>query len=245
MKVLFAVSSESISDAIIKKYQKEYKEILSYKNVYYFNAILKEIQKDKTYDRIVISEDLEPFSNNNYDAIDKFIFEKLDNISDEAQDIDGNETSIILICTDRHTKGSSFLVKLFGIGIYNALLGSERSMEQVCKLINKPRVKKEAKLYYKIDSEDVNYSNKNEKEVSELEIQNILTHFKKLGKKIFDFTPQLLEKTGISQFFQTLITFQQLSVSKIFPLSVFFQFHFQFCNFIINGNNDGVNSRPT
>ncbi len=113
MKVLFAVSSESISEAIVKKYQKDYKEILSYKNVYYFNAILKEIQKDKSYDRIVISEDLESFSNNNYDAIDKFIFEKLDDISDEAQDIDGNETSIILICTDRHTKGSSFLVKLF------------------------------------------------------------------------------------------------------------------------------------
>jgi hypothetical protein len=182
MKVLFAVSSESISEAIIKKYQKEYKEILSYKNVYYFNAILKEIQKDKTYDRIVISEDLEPFSNNNYDAIDKFIFEKLDNISDEAQDIDGNETSIILICTDRHTKGSSFLVKLFSIGIYNALLGSERSIDNVCKLINKPRVKKEAKMNYKIDAEDANYNNKDEKEVSELEIQNILTHFKKLGK---------------------------------------------------------------
>ena len=182
MKVLFAVSSESISDAIVKRYQKEYKEILSYKNVYYFNAILKEIQKDKTYDRIVISEDLEPFANNNYDAIDKFIFEKLDNISDEAQDIDGNETSIILICTDRHTTGSSFLVKLFGIGIYNALLGSDRKIENICKLINKPRVKKEAKMYYKIDAEDVNYSNKSEKEVSELEIQNILTHFKKLGK---------------------------------------------------------------
>ena len=182
MKVLFAVSSESISEAIVKKYQKDYKEILSYKNVYYFNAILKEIQKDKTYDRIVISEDLESFSNNNYDAIDKFIFEKLDDISDEAQDIDGNETSIILICTDRHTKGSSFLVKLFGIGIYNALLGSERSMEQVCKLINKPRVKKEAKMYYKIDADEVNYANKSSEEVSELEIQNILTHFKKLGR---------------------------------------------------------------
>ena len=182
MKVLFAVSSESISDAIIKRYQKDYKEILSYKNVYYFNAILKEIQKDKTYDRIVISEDLEPFANNNYDAIDKFIFEKLDNISDEAQDIDGNETSIIMICTDRHTPGSSFLVKLFGIGIYNALLGSDRKIESICKLINKPRVKKEAKMYYKIDADDVNYNNKNEKEVSELEIQNILTHFKKLGR---------------------------------------------------------------
>ena len=181
MKVLFAVSSESISDAIVKKYQKEYKEILSYKNVYYFNAILKEIQKDKTYDRIVISEDLEPLSNN-YDAIDKFIFEKLDNISDEAQDIDGNETSIILICTDRQTKGNSFLVKLFSIGIYNALLGTEKSIDNVCKLINKPRVKKEAKLYYKIDSDDANYRKEEENEVSELEIQNILTHFKKLGK---------------------------------------------------------------
>ena len=182
MKVLFAVSSESISDAIVKKYQKEYKEIISHKNVYYFNAILKEIQKDKTYDRIVISEDLESFSNNNYDAIDKFIFEKLDNISDEAQDIDGNETSIILICTDRHQKGNSFLVKLFSIGIYNALLGGDRSMEQVCKLINKPRNKKEAKMYYKVDANEVDYDNKTTEEVSELEIQNILTHFKKISR---------------------------------------------------------------
>ena len=182
MKVLFAVSSESISEAIVKKYQKEYKEILSYKNVYYFNAILKEIQKDKSYDRIIISEDLESFSNNNYEAIDKFIFEKLDDISDEAQDIDGNETSIILICGDRHTKGSSFLVKIFGIGIYNALLGTERSIDNVCKLINKTRVKKEAKIYYKIDADDVNYNNRSDNEVSELEIQNILTHFRKLGR---------------------------------------------------------------
>ena len=182
MKVLFAVSSEEISEKIIKRYQKEYKEILSYKNVYYFNAILKEIQKDKTYDRIVISEDLEPFANNNYDTIDKFIFDKLDSISDEAHDNQGKETAIILICTERRTKGSSILLKLFGIGIYNALLGNDRSMEQVCKLINRPRGKKEAKQYYQIDTEDVNYRAENENEVSELEIQNILTHFKKLGR---------------------------------------------------------------
>ena len=182
MKVLFAVSSESISEAIIKRYQKEYKEILSYKNVYYFNAILKEIQKDKTYDRIIISEDLEPFSNNNYDTIDKFIFEKLDSISDEAQDSQGKETSIILICTDRRVKGNSILVKLFGIGVYNALLGNDRSINEVCKLISKPRTKKEAKMYYRIDTEDVSYKAEKENEVSEIEIQNILAHFKKLGK---------------------------------------------------------------
>ena len=182
MKVLFAVSSENISEAIIKRYQKEYKEILSYKNVYYFNAILKEIQKDKTYDRIIISEDLEPFSNNNYETIDKFLFEKLDSISDEAQDSTGKETSIILICTDRRQKGNSIFVKLFGIGVYNALLGNDRSMEEVCKLINRPRTKKEAKIYYRIDTDDVNYKAENENEVSEVEIQNILAHFKKLGK---------------------------------------------------------------
>ena len=76
MKVLFAVSNENISAQIVKKYQREYKEIISYKNMYYFNAVVKELQRDKSYDRIVIGEDLEPFSNNNYDAIDKFIFDK-------------------------------------------------------------------------------------------------------------------------------------------------------------------------
>ena len=177
MKVLFAVNNDDISEAIIKKYQKEYKEILSYKNVYYFNAILKELQKDKTYDRVVISEDLEPFANNNYDTIDKFLFDKLDNISDEATNAEGNDTDIILICTDRRSKSDEMLNKLFGIGIYNAIIGQDRSIDEVCKLINKPRTKKEAKLYYKIEAENVNYQSENEDSVSETEVQNILAHY--------------------------------------------------------------------
>ena len=43
MKVLFAVSNESTSQAIIKKYQTEYKQIISYKNVYYFKYSLDHI----------------------------------------------------------------------------------------------------------------------------------------------------------------------------------------------------------
>ena len=117
MKVLFAVNNENISESIIKKYQQEYKQIISAKNVYYFNAIIKELQKDKTYDRIVISEDLEMFSNkNNYEVIDKFIFERLDNISDEAASASGLDIPIILICSDRRAKSESLLVKVFGIG---------------------------------------------------------------------------------------------------------------------------------
>lgn len=182
MKVLFAVNNDEISDAIVKKYQKEYREILSYKNVYYFNAILKELQKDKTYDRVVISEDLEPFANNNYDTIDKWLFDKLDNISDETTNEQGNNTEIILICTDRRGKSDEMLVKLFGIGIYNAIVGQDRSIDEVCRLVNKPRSKKDAKLYYKIEVENVNYQTESEDSVSEVEVQNILAHYKRLGK---------------------------------------------------------------
>ncbi|MFR0823392.1 MAG: hypothetical protein ACLU84_00155 [Clostridia bacterium] len=182
MKVLFAVSNESISESIVKKYQQMYKEIISYKNVYYFNAILKELQKDKTYDRVVISEDLEPFANNNYEAIDNFIFEKLDSISDEASTNAGEDIPIILITTDRRTKSENLLIKLFGIGVYSALIGQDRSIEQVCNLINKPRTKKEAKIYYQIDSNNVEYKAESEGDVSEVEIQNILTHYKRLGR---------------------------------------------------------------
>ena len=184
MKVLFAVSNEGISEAIVKQYQKDFKEIISYKNVYYFNAILKEIQKDKSYDRIVISEDLEPFANNNYDTIDRFLFEKLDSISDESSNGEGTDIPIILIATDRRSKGDNILLKLFSIGIYNAILGADRNIEEVCRLINKPRTKKDAKIYYKIESEDASYQAESEENVNEVEIQNIITHYKKLGKNV-------------------------------------------------------------
>lgn len=182
MKVLFAVNNESISESIIKKYQQEYKEIISSKNVYYFDAITRELQKDKSYDRIVISEDVEPFANNNYGVIDKFIFERLDSISDEATSNSGQDIPIILICADRRTKSESILVKLFGIGIYSALLGQDRTISKVCELINKPRSKKEAKIYYRIEAEDVEYKAESEGDVNEIEIQNILNHYKRLGK---------------------------------------------------------------
>lgn len=182
MKVLFAVSNENISTQIVKEYQKKYKEIISYKNMYYFNAIVKELQRDKSYDRIVIDEELEPFANNNYDAIDKFLFEKLDSISDEASGINGEDIPIILIGSERRTKSEPILVKLFGIGIYNMLLGQDRKVEMICTLLNKPRGKKEAKLYYKIESDEVNYRSESEENVSEAEIKNILNHYKRLGK---------------------------------------------------------------
>ena len=182
MKVLFAVNNEDVSENIIKLYQKEYREIISGKNVYYFNAIIKELQRDQTYDRIIISEDLEPYTNNNFDVIDKFLFEQLDKISDEAISEGGTDIPIIFIATDRRSKSDNLLSKLFSIGIYDALLGGDRSIPEVCKLLNKPRTKKEAKTYYRIESDEVTYQAETEDSVSETEIKNIVTHYKKLGK---------------------------------------------------------------
>ncbi len=214
MKVLFAVSNEEISESIVKRYQREYKEIISYKNVYYFNAILKELQKDKSYDRIVISEELEAFTNTQYTQIDKFIFDKLDSISDEASNLKGDDIPIILICSDRREKAEEMLVKLFGIGVYNALLGNDRSVDSVCNLLNKPRLKKDAKIYYKIDSEDVSYQSENENDVSEIEIQNILAHYKRLGKD---------EKRYVDSFDNIASQYNDVQlriISKFLPLNV-------------------------
>ena len=113
--------------------------------------------------------------------MDKFLFDRLDSISDEASNSKGENIPIILICTERRNKSEQILVKLFGIGIYDALLGNDRSASEVCKLIKRPRSKKDAKIYYKIDTEDVTYEKDDENDVSELEIQNILAHYKRIG----------------------------------------------------------------
>ena len=78
------------------------------------------------------------------------------------------------------------------------MLGEDRTTDEVCRLINKPRTKKEAKLYYKIDSEDAKYEREKENEVSEVELQNILRHFKRLGKNEQDYVDSF--KNIISQY---------------------------------------------
>ena len=181
MKVLFAVSNDNITTSVVSKYQQKYKEIITSRNVYYFNAIIKELQRDKTYDAIVIGEDLEPISNNNYEAIDKFLLEKLDSISDEASKPTGEDIPIIFICADRRSKNDQILRKMFSMSIYNALVGNDRSLNMVCNLINKPRNKKEAKRYYQMEAEQAEYEVENENLVSEAQIQSILSYYNRIG----------------------------------------------------------------
>ena len=47
MKVLFAVSNEEISELIVKKYQKEYKQIISYKTYITLTQYWKKYKRQK------------------------------------------------------------------------------------------------------------------------------------------------------------------------------------------------------
>ena len=180
MKVLFAINGENIVSEITSRYQQKYKEIITSKSVYYFNAILKELQNERDYDAIVIGEDLEPIADNNYDRIDRFILEKMDEVSDEASQQSGSDIPIILICSDRRTRNDPILAKLFSMSIYNAITGADRTIEQVCELISKPRGKKEAKAYYNMNRTE-EYDPITGEDVSESEIQSILNHYTKIA----------------------------------------------------------------
>ena len=144
MKVLFAVGSAALSERIASTYFTNYGEKLEYKNVFYFKAILEEVKRDNTYDRIVIAEQLEPMQNNVIDEIDKMLFNNIDSITDEV-----NDSTIIFICSDNRNRSDQLIGRLFNLGIYNVLIGDERQMDFLCKLIKDPRSKKEAKDYLK------------------------------------------------------------------------------------------------
>lgn len=148
MKVLFAIGIVSASKGVAEKYYNKYGEELEYKDVFYFKALLEEVKRDKTYDRIVISEDLEQFNVKSIEAFDRMMFNYIDNITDEIED-----SEIIFICSDRRNKQNDSLVeRLFNIGVYNVLIGDERTFDSLCKYIKKPLNKKEAKRHLNITS---------------------------------------------------------------------------------------------
>ena len=177
MKVLFAIGDAVTSENIVKQYYTLYGEKLEYKNVFYFKALLEEVKRDKTYDRIVIAEQLEPPQKNVVDIIDQMIFNNLDSIRDEIED-----STIIFICSDRRTKEDSLIGRLFNMGIYNLLMGDERDIVPLCGLLKEPRNRKEAKEYLggNVSVGDTPTLSKDENEVDEIELLNISKYFNNL-----------------------------------------------------------------
>ena len=176
MKVLFAVGHASLSENIAKKYQETYGEKLEYKDVFYFKAILEEVKRDNSYDRIVIAENLEPVHSNVIAEIDKMLFNNIDSITDEIDD-----STILFICSESRTRNDPLLGRFYNIGLYNVLVGDERQIPYLCRLIKEPRGKKEAKEYLKgNDGIGGDGALGQDSGVNETELVNILRYFENL-----------------------------------------------------------------
>ena len=179
MKVLFAVSNEKITEQVVAKYQVMYNELLSYKEVYYYNAIVKELEKNQDYNAIVIDESLESVSN---DKGDQYLLNNLDAITDIAVNNENTQIPIILICKADRQPAEEFLEKIYKIGIFNALILKDRKISKICEYINGPRNKKDAKKYYQIDVDDTEVVADTETDsIAKTELKNILNYYAKLG----------------------------------------------------------------
>ena len=179
MKVLFAVSNEKITEQVVAKYQVMFNELLSYKEVYYYNAIVKELEKNKDYNAIVIDESLESVSN---DKGDQYLLNNLDAITDIAVNNENTQIPIILICKADRQPAEEFLEKIYKIGIFNALILKDRKISKICEYISNPRNKKDAKKYYQINVDDTEVVADTEHDsIAKTELKNILNYYAKLG----------------------------------------------------------------
>ena len=173
MKVLFGLSNEDTVKGIVKFYEDKYKEKLEYKIAYYFKNFSSEIATGE-YDRAVLSEELEKMPTKSYAEADKLLFEYIDGITNNFE-----ARNLILITSERRKLGDNFLARLFVLGVYTTLTGSDRTKGKVCAAINSPTTKKEARRYYDNNTSATDVYNSSE--VSELELRRIITYFKNLN----------------------------------------------------------------
>ncbi|MEG1009013.1 MAG: hypothetical protein RSF67_04225, partial [Clostridia bacterium] len=172
MKVLFGINNDNTVKSIAAFYEDKYKEKIEYKNVYYYKQFIQELSSDK-YDRAVILEELEKYPTNNFAQIDDYIFSNIDEITDII-----DSKKVIYISSDRRRLGDDFLSKLFNLGIYSVLTGQDRTKGKVSEAINTPLSKKDVKKFYEDKSGQSIYKNV---QVSEIEIQRIISYYKNLN----------------------------------------------------------------
>lgn len=172
MKVLFGINNDNTVKGIVSFYEEKYKEKLEYKNVYYFKQLLQEVESCE-YDRVVMLEQLEKFPTTNAAQIDDYLFNNIDNLTDVF-----DSKKIIFIASDKRRLGDEFLSKLFNLGIYTVLTGQDRTKGKVCASINTLMQKKDVKKYYE---DKIGQSVYRSVQVSEIELQRIVSYFKNLN----------------------------------------------------------------
>lgn len=179
------IGAEQLSVNIANRYYEKFGETLEYENVFYFKALLDKVRTNKTYDIIVINEELERYKTKDIEQLDRVLFSYVDKVTDESEDAE-----IVYICSDRREKNDKFIERLYSIGIYNILIGNDREIGPLCDIIKKPKTKKEAKEYLNIDSSSINETGiMRDDEVDEGQMMNILNHYESIREQPDQYIP--------------------------------------------------------
>ena len=166
MKVLFAIRDDNnIVDTIVRKYQRDYNKKLVYKEVKNFTAILRELQQNNNYDRIVISDDIDEKINKSENK-SKLILTKLKSIRSVALK---DDKQIPIIFFSDNNKLTNYLYEL---NIYNGIIGTDITKKRIYELMLKPRNRLQAKDYYKINDEVVNKAKKTIEKANKKNVEN-------------------------------------------------------------------------
>ena len=155
MNVLFAIKNqENLIDTIVHKYQQDTNKRMNVKIVKSFTAIIRELQENKNYDRIIISENIVNDESN--------ILKKVISISQKAKNTNGNLIPIIFI-----TSSNRDFKILYESNVFNGLSQVDATKRNIYELIKRPRNKKDALEYYRNigNMEKVNNKMKSEKSV--------------------------------------------------------------------------------
>ena len=172
MKVLFGISNDATIAGIAKYYEEKYNEKIEYEVALYFSDFSNKIASGD-YDRALLSEELDKMPTKSYAEADRLMFEYLDKI---VNNFDAKD--LILLCSERRKLGDEFLARLFYIGIYTTLTGTDRTKGKVCEALHSPYTRRDMRKFY---DNSQNQNPFNESEVSELELRKILTFFKNLN----------------------------------------------------------------
>ena len=108
MKLLFAIKDENnIVDSVVRKYKQNHGEKVIFKELNNFNAIIKELQQNNSYDRIIVSDDVDEKINRS-EKKSKIILERIKTICQITKKNGKKRAPIIMVCKNDKMLGNLY-----------------------------------------------------------------------------------------------------------------------------------------
>ena len=165
MRILFALN-QNRDDMVENKLLEHYRSItgneFTFTKEYDLSGVSHKFKFEK-FDLLILNEEIE--------RVNPVTTTFIDDLTDKFA-----SSRIILIINPEH-KADTYVKRLFNLGVYDLLYSTDISIDNIIKLIIKPRTKAEAKIYLDLhDVDDVKVENEL-KHIPDDELDNILNYF--------------------------------------------------------------------